>query len=174
MIKHSSLVALLFLGAFNSLIAPINVSAESVRIAIVDMDRVLNESKEAKVKRGELEKIKSAKQKTLEAQKTTLTKLEKTLKDKKVSTNSKEADDFRAQARDFTRKAKDAEEDLKRKYLASTKILITKAQGIINKYAAAEKLNLVLERGKEQSGAVLYSSNVLDITDEIIKQMNAG
>lgn len=151
-----------------------NLSAEGFRVAIVDMDRVLNESKEAKIKKAELEKLKNEKKKSLDTQRANLTKIESNLKQKKVSPDSKEADEFRAQARDFTKKAQDAEEDLKRRYLTSTKNLIDKAQVIISKHSKANNINLVLEHGKDQKGAVLYSSNVLDITDEVIKQLNAG
>jgi len=146
--------------------------AEGFRVAIVDMDRVLNETKEAQSKRKELEAMKVEKKKSLEAKKNTLTQMEAKLKEKKVSPESKEADEFRARARDFTRLAKDAEEDLKREYLKSTKTLIDKTQGIISKYSQEKKLNLVLERGKNQKNAVLYASDLLDITDEVIKQMN--
>ncbi len=147
--------------------------ADEIRVAVVDMDRVLNESTAAKAIRADLEKVKNTKKKELETKKNSLTQLESKLKEKKVSSTSKEADDFRARARDFARLAHDAEEDLKREYLKSTKILVEKAQKIINDYAAELKLTLVLERGSTQRSTVLYSTNTLDITNEIITRMNA-
>jgi len=160
--------------ALTSTISPVisNVKADELRVATVDMDRILNETTEAQAKRKELDKMKEQKKAGLETQKKTLTQLEAKLKGQKVNAASKEADDFRARARDFSRLAHDAEEDLKREYLRTTKILIDKAQKIIDAYAAEQKFNLVLERGKTQRSTVLYSNNSMDITDEVIARMN--
>lgn len=167
------IIGLIFSSFFSTLFATQVTTAEEIRVAVVDMDRVLNESTVAKAKRAELEKVKNTKKKDLELKKNSLTQLEAKLKEKKVTASSKEADDFRARARDFARLAHDAEEDLKREYLKSTKTLVEKAQKIINDYASELKLTLVLERGSSQRSTVLYSTNALDITNEIITRMNA-
>ncbi|MCB9029555.1 MAG: OmpH family outer membrane protein [Deltaproteobacteria bacterium] len=159
------------------LIALLCISASAYadfRVATVDMDRVLNETKEAQSKRKELEDLKATKKKSLDSKKNDLLAMEKKLKAKKVEKDSKELADYRAQARDFARLAKDAEEELKRKYLRSTKALLDKARGIIEKYAQEQKLTLVLEEGTTPGNAVLFSNDKMDISAEIVKRMNAS
>ena len=105
--------------------------------------------------------------------KESLVGLEKNLKEKNLPDDSREAQDYRAMARNFGRLTQDAEEELKRQYIRSTKMLLEKAQNIIATYAKERELSLVLEAGKVQGNGVLYSTDSLDITAEIIKRMNS-
>jgi len=154
-----------------SLVLPGFVAAE-FRIATVDVNQVLNQSKEAKDKRKDLD-VKSAEaKKKIEAKGKTLKDLEKKLKDEKVAESSKEADDFRAQAKELDRLVKDSEEDLRKEFLRVNRSVANKAISMIIDYAKANQIDLVLDKGEAGRGPVLYGSQSFDITGEILKRMN--
>jgi outer membrane protein len=171
MFKVRSLLASAALAS--SVLGAQTTAAEEIKIAVVDMSKILNETTEAKAKKAEFDKIRAAKKKTLEEKENSLKQMEAKLKEQKVSPQSKEADEFRAKAADFTKLARQSEEELRQKYSESTKSLSTKAQKIISDYASQQKLTMVLDKGVVGRGAVLYNSPTLDITPEIMKRLNS-
>lgn len=171
MSKVRSLLASAALAS--SMFSAPSVSAEELKIAVVDMAKVLNETTEAKTKKAEIEKVRNEKKKSLDEKRSNLEKMEAKLKEQKVSPQSKEADEFRARAADFAKIARAAEEDLRKQYAASTKGLVEKAQKVINTYASEQKLTMVLEKGVTSRGAVLYNAPTMDITAEVIKRLNS-
>ncbi len=156
------------------LLLAVNVTqAEEFRVASVDMNRIINESSAGKAKREALQAKSEAKRKELDTKKAALRDLEKKLSDKKVKEDSKEADEYRSKARDLARLVKDSETDLKNDYLRSTKELVTKASKVIEEYSKKNSLSLVLEHSDNQPSAILYGSATLDITDDILKELNS-
>lgn len=145
------------------------VFAEDLKIATVDMSRILNESTQAKAKRQELSKLSESAKKKVDEKKKTLTELEAKLKAKNISAESEEADQFRAQARDFARMVKDTEDDLKKNYLKFSKALSTEATKIINDYADKNGITLVLEKSGNAEGPVVFRKDTFDITDQVLK-----
>lgn len=148
--------------------------AEDYVIATIDLDRVLNDSKDAQSKRKEIDAMSAVKKKEIEAKRLTLKNLNDKLKSAKVSDDSKEAEDFRTQARNFERMVKDAEDELKKEYVKSTKDLMKRANGIIEAYSKKKNLSLVLEKSSRGPGAVLYGSNTMDITEDVLGELNKG
>lgn len=142
------------------------------RVATVDMNRVLNESKEAQAVRKKLDDMQTTAKKKLEAKRDALQQLEGKLKAQKVTDDSKEAENFRAQARDFDRMVKDTREDMQKEFIKSNKVLTDKTMSLVQKYAASNKIDLVLDKSEAIRGPVLYAGPVFDITDEIVKSMN--
>jgi outer membrane protein len=149
-----------------------NVAAAEQKIAVVDMARIMNESKEAQTKRAELDSVATDAKKKLDTKRDALKKMEEQLQAKKVSEDSPEVEKFRAQARDFARMVKDADEDIKTKYLKVNKALLDKAQTVIEKYAKEQKIDLILDRSEKVRGPIMFASKTQDITDEIAKLMN--
>jgi Skp family chaperone for outer membrane proteins len=74
-----------------------------VRIATVDVARILNDSPEAVSKKKELDALSDETRKKLESKAKELQGLKSKLENAKVSGDSKEAESFRNQARDFER-----------------------------------------------------------------------
>lgn len=171
MFKLSSILASAAIAS--SAFTPSNVAAEELKIGVVDMGKVLNETDEAKVKKAEIEKIRDAKKKTLDEKRTALQQMEAKLKEQKVAANSKEAADFRAKAADFTRMAQAADQELKAQFTKTTQGLMEKAKKIISSYASEQKLTVVLEKGLPGRDAVIYNTPSLDITPQVIARFNS-
>lgn len=141
-------------------------------IATVSVNRVLNESKEAKVKKKEIDDLTAKAKKKVEDKKKSLQTLEKKIKDGEVAEDSAEAQTFRNEARDFARFVKDTESDIRSEFLKSNKTLTEKAVNLIAQYAKANNIDLVLDKSDNARGPVLYGSNTADITDAVVQQMN--
>ena len=167
--KLFSLALYLFISSFCIYIT--EASAE-VKIVTVDVSRILNESKEAKIKRSELDTVNLDAKKKIESRKAVLKSLEDKLKEKKLSEDSKEVENFKSQAREFERLVKDTQDDLKEKFLKTNKVLTEKALNLIKDFAEAKKIDLVLDKSQAQRGPVLFGSPDSDITNEIILKMN--
>lgn len=161
--------ALLGLGAMLGLST---AATAEFRVATVDMNKVLNDSKDAQGVRKKLEDMQSVAAKKLESKRDALKQLEEKLKSKGVPDDSKEAEGFRAQAREFERMVKDTREDLQKEFMKSNKGLSDKTLTVVQKYASANKIDLVLDKSQAVRGPVLYAGQVFDITDDIVKAMN--
>jgi Skp family chaperone for outer membrane proteins len=147
-------------------------SGSNIRIATVDVNRVLNESKEAKIKKVEFDsKTSDAKQK-VETKKNNLKQLEDKIKASGASEDSKEVLNLREQVRDYSRYVKDTEDTLREQFMKINKVLTEKALGIIKKYADSKNYDLVLDKSGKERGPVLFGSESADITDKVIEIMN--
>ena len=142
------------------------------RVATVDVNRVLNETKEAKVKKKELDEISLKAKSKIEEKRKVLKATEDKLKSASVSPESKEAEKFRTDAREFARFVKDTDEDIKKEFLKTNKFLTDKALDIIKKYAEQHSIDLVLDKGEKGRGPVLFGDASADITDDVVKSLN--
>jgi Skp family chaperone for outer membrane proteins len=140
-----------------------------VRIATVDVARILNDSPEAVTKKKELDTLSEETKKKLENKAKDLQALKTKLENSKVSADSKEAESFRNQARDFERMRGDAKTDLEKKYMKVNKELTDKVLGRIETYAKANDYDLVFDKSDRFRGPVLFGSEAVDITDEVLK-----
>jgi Skp family chaperone for outer membrane proteins len=142
------------------------------RVATVDINKVLNSSKDAQKQKKELDKLSQKAKEQIQTRRKELEKMESRLKEDKASEESEAVDRFRSEARDFQRFVKDQEEDLKVKFLKTNKELTEKALGIVRDYARKNSIDLVLDKGTGVGGAVLFTSADKDITDQVIAYMN--
>ena len=147
--------------------------AADYRVATVDLNRILNESKEAQEERKKIEGITTKKRKEIDTKKESLRELEKKLLEAKVEKESKEAENLRTQARDLARFVKDSEEEIKREYMKVTKSLMDEALEVIQAYADRQQISIVLEKSNGMRGPILYGTKGMDITDDIITQLNS-
>jgi len=146
--------------------------AEPMRVATVDMTRILNESRPAQGKKKELDALQNKKKQQVEERRAMLRGVEQKLKSAGVDEDSKEADDFRSKARDFSRLVKDAEDEIRKEFLKGQKQLIDRALKLIDGYAKTNQISLVLEKSAASKSAVLYGDTAFDITETILRQMN--
>ena len=165
-------MALTLGGAALTGLAPADAQADvpSIRkIAMVDMQRVLNETKEGKKARSRLESSTKKKQKKLDARRTKF-------ESETASLQSLSGEQLAA-----------AQEKLQRDYLELQNMymtlqqelagqeaqllekMLTNSRGIAKQLASKHGVDLVLIR---DPGIVLYTTPSLDLTDELIKQYN--
>lgn len=155
-----------------TLLVPARFVFAEYKVATIDINRVINEIHESKDKRKSLDQMSQQAKKKVEDREKNLKSIEKKLQEERVSEDSKELQDFRAQAKDFSRFVKDTEEDLKKEFFKVNKALTTKVVQVVNKYAAANNISIVLDNSERMRGPVLFVDPELDITDSIIKEIN--
>ena len=149
-----------------------SVFADS-KISTVDVNRVINESKEAQTKKKELDAKSLDIKKKIEERKAALIDFEKKLKAQKTADSSPEAEKFRVQAKDYERFVRDSEEDLKKQFFKLNKDITDRALRVIATYASEHSIELVLEKGEKAQSSVLFSDSSHDITEEILKRFNS-
>ena len=156
-----------------AILLPLNSWAE-FKIVTVDINTVLNESKGSVKQKKELDALSKKARADITKKREEIKKLEETLTKNKTAPDSAEAEEFRKKAKNFSRHIKDTEEDLKKKFLKINKDLTDKALKEIQKYAEANKIDLVLDKSaKDQRGPVLFGNPGVDITNQIIKKINS-
>jgi Skp family chaperone for outer membrane proteins len=152
-----------------ALLSYASVSNAEVKIATVDVSRIVNDNPEALAKKKDLDTFSEETKKKLEAKGKELQAQKKKLEDAKVSAESKEAENFRNQVRDFERMRGDAKADLEKRYMKVNKELTEKVYSQIEKYAKANNYDLIIDKSDKYRGPILYGDNAVDVTDEVLK-----
>lgn len=142
------------------------------RLATVDINKVLNESAEAKEKRKELDKKSAEAKRKVDERGEGLKSLEKKIQDGEIAQNSKEAEKFRQEAKEFSRYVKDTEDELRNEFMKVNKTLTQKVVKQVENYAKKNKIDLVLDKSQSPRGAILFGSETFDITQDILKEIN--
>src|SRR5215813_14643777 len=172
-IQHNRVSRLLVIAGAAALALATAARAE-MRVAVVDMQRALNEcdaGKKAKDQvRGKFEKAQNELKKERED-------LDKARDDFERKSITMKEDDRRDRERelenrtlDFKRKYEDMQRDLKRTDAELTSGIVEQLYGIVNDYGKQQGYTLVLEA----SSGLLYADKALDITDAIVKIHNSG
>lgn len=150
------------------------VARAELRIAVVDLQRALNEcdaGKKAKEQvKAKFEKAQNQLKKEREDLDKARDEFEKQailLKDDDRRNRERELEN---RTLDFKRKYEDMQRDLKRTDGELTSGIIEQLYGIVSDYGKAQGYTLVLEA----SSGLLYADKALDITDAIVKIQNSG
>lgn len=163
----TSWVAALLLAAVAS-----GAMAQDSKIAYISNQRIITESGPAKLAQTKLEQEFSRRQKELSDQQLSLKAFsEKFERDAPTLTDSQRASrqkEFAEQSRDFQRKQREFQEDLNGRRNEELQQVLDKANKAMKQVAEAEKYDMVLSEG------VVYSNNKHDITDKVLKILNAG
>jgi outer membrane protein len=146
-------------------------AADSIKIGYVDMQKLIDQSDEAKKVRSTLESLKTSKEKELEKMITTAKKLEEDLK-KQINILSDDAkktkvDELEKMDRDIRRFVSDSEAELAKKQREMENSILTELVGIIQKLGQEGDYTLILP-----ATVILYSSKGIDITDTVLKKYN--
>ena len=161
----------LIVVALSALIA--DSAAAEFKVATVDVNKILNESKEAKQAKSELDKRSAEVRKKVDAPRAELQALETKLREAKVAENSKEAQEFRTKYENYSKLLKESDEELRKEFMKTNRDLTDKAIKVIEAYAKENGIDLVLDHSEKVRGAVLYGSGGDDITDKIISEINS-
>lgn len=163
---------LLAAGMLAGAVAP--ARAEQMRIAVVDLQRALNEcdaGKRAKESvRGKFEKAQNELKKEREDLDRSREELEKRAALLKEDERRSRERELENRTLDFKRKYEDLQRDLKRTDAELTSGIVEQLYGIVNDYGRQQGYTLVLE----SSSGLLYADKALDITDAIVKIHNGG
>lgn len=144
-----------------------NVHAE-IKIATVDVARLINEAPTAKGKKKELDAASEEAKKKLETKGKELQALKTKLEEQKVSPDSKEAEAFRSKARDFERMRADIKADLEKRYMKVNKELSEKVMGKIEAFAKNNNYDLIVDKSEKYRGPVLFGKASADVTEQLL------
>src|SRR5215468_6494210 len=172
-IQHNRVSRLLVIAGVSALVFATAARAE-MRVAVVDMQRALNEcdaGKKAKDQvRGKFEKA----QGELKKEREDLDKARDDFEKKSILLKEDERRDRERELEnrtlDFKRKYEDMQRDLKRTDAELTSGIVEQLYGIVSDYGKQQGYTLVLEA----SSGLLYADKALDITDAIVKIHNSS
>jgi outer membrane protein len=160
---------LFFLFCVFVLLPYTSFGADTSKIAVVDVQKVLNDSTAGKKAKVDLEALIQSKQAHIDEQGKTIEKM-KTDIDKQASVLSPEArqtkeDELEKLIREYQRLVQDSQTEVKKKEGELTGAILKEVNDLVIKIGEKEGYAVILERGM-----VLYSHKDLDITDKVIKE----
>ena len=152
-----------------------SVAAAELRVAVVDMQRALNECDAGKRAKDQVKAKFEKSQDDLKRQREDLDRRKEEYERKATVLKEEERrnleKDLEARSLEFKRKFEDFQRDLKRTDAELTSTIVEELYGVVRDYGAKNTYSLVLEAS---TGALLYGDRALDITDEIVKLYNAS
>jgi outer membrane protein len=150
-------------------------AAADIRIAVVDMQRALNECTAGKRAKDQVKAKFERSQDQLKRQRDELDKMKEDY-DRKAAVLKEEErrsaeKDLENRSLEFKRKYEDFQRDLKRTDSELTATIVEELYAIVRDFGPKNGYTLVLEAS---SGALLYSDRSVDVTDEIVKLHDAS
>jgi len=143
-----------------------------VRIGVIDIQKIMRESKAAKNARAVFLKDLEAKRAILTAKEKEIRLMEEELKnaESKLSSGARreKAEKIAREIKELKRLGADLEEELKRKDAELTGKLIREIIGIVRNISQKEDYTVILEKG-----SVIAADDATDITDKIIRLYDA-
>ena len=150
---------------------PLVHAQDGARIGFVNTDRMLREATPAKAAQTKLEQEFSRREKEVDdaglALKTASERFEReaaTLNDTQRNTRQRQ---LMEQDRDFQRRRREFQEDLNSRKQEELQHILDRANRVVKQVAEAEKYDVILQEA-------VYVNPRLDITDKVIKALNAG
>lgn len=151
--------------------AGLSANAQEIKVGIVNLDRIFREANTAKAAQVKLEQEFSKREKDLNdtaAQLKTLSeKFEReapTLSESQRVVRQRQVVD---QDREFQRKRREFQEDLNARKNEELQQVIERANKVVKALAESEKYDLIVQEA-------VYVNPKLDITDRVIKSLNAS
>ena len=150
---------------------PLVHAQDGARIGFVNTDRMLREATPAKAAQSKLEQEFSRREKEVDdaglALKTASERFEReaaTLNDTQRNMRQRQ---LMEQDRDFQRRRREFQEDLNSRKQEELQHILDRANRVVKQVAEAEKYDVILQEA-------VYVNPRLDITDKVIKALNAG
>lgn len=146
-------------------------SAQDFKVGIVNLDRIFREANTSKAAQAKLEQEFSKREKEIadlggqiKAQSEKLERDAPTLSESQRNTRQRQLVE---QDRELQRKRREFQEDLNSRKNEELQLVIERANRVVRSLAEAEKFDLILQEA-------VYVNAKHDITDKVIKTLNAG
>jgi outer membrane protein len=147
------------------------VAAQDLKIGYVNSERVLREATPAKAAQSKLEAEFGKREKELNEQgvrlKAAADKLEKEAPTLSESERGRRQRELVEQDRDLQRKRREFQEDLNQRKNEELSAVVERANRVIKQIFDAEKYDVILQE-------VVFAGPRVDITDKVIKSLNAA
>jgi outer membrane protein len=142
----------------------------AVKVAFVDVQRVLARSVAGVAAREQLEREKATMQKEMDAKRQELEKLREEIEKKgplmTADARRDKQDQFDRKRRDAARLADDFQKELEKKEQGLLQKVLLDVQGVVDRVGKQRGFHLVVER---QRAGVIYAAPEADLTDEVIR-----
>ena len=150
-------------------------ASSDLKIAVVDMQKALNESDAGRRAKDQVKAKFEKAQDQLKRQREELDRMKADYDKKALVLKEDERrtleKDLEGRTLEFKRKYEDFERDLKRTDSELTAGIVQDIYGVVHEYGESHAFSMILEAS---SGVLLYSDKATDITDEIVKLYNAA
>ena len=150
-------------------------AAAQTKVAVINIDKVLQDSQRGKAVQGEMEKVRDGKKAELEAKQKEILGLKKRLEEGQLSlaTDRLEVltEEYERKVVDLQRAEKDANRDIQRKGERLLGEVEKEIMPVINRIAREQGFSLIFN--KFQSG-LLFADEQIDITAQVISALDAG
>ena len=147
-----------------------NAQAQELKIGYVNSERVLRDATPAKASQAKLEAEFGKREKELSdianRLKTASDKLEKDAPTLAEAERGRRQRDLVDQDRDFQRRRREFQEDLTQRKNEELSTVVERANRVIKQIFDAEKYDLILQEA-------VFASSKVDITDKVIRALNA-
>jgi len=149
-------------------------AAESVKIGIIDLQKALNESKKGSAARDQLKNKFEKLQSNLKTQEAEIEKMKEEL-ERQTTMLSPEAKfekerELKRKLRDFQDQLNDYNQMIRKEELEVTQPIVQSLLDEANKLGKEQGFTLIIER---QKAGVIYYSETMDITSQVIKRFDA-
>jgi outer membrane protein len=156
------------------LVAVPAVRADEFKLGTVDLQRALNECDAGKTAKENFKTQVDKLQAELAKQKDNIEKIKGEVEKKGMVLKDDERKnverDYQKRLRDFQRTYKDSQAELQQRDNELTGEILRELQEVIAEWGAKQSFTLVLEASN--TGAVLYNSRAVDITEQVIQEYN--
>jgi outer membrane protein len=156
------------------LVAGAASAQEMTKLAFIDMQRALNESKSGKKALGELQKLMEERKGGLQKQKEALEKKKDELDKQGLllneDTRKNRESEIRTLERDYSRTLSDLKEEFGRRESEFTDGIRKDLLKVTEKIGKEGNFTLILEK---QYSAILYAPTTIDLTETLIKRYDA-
>ena len=143
-----------------------------VKIGVVNQDRVLNESEEAKRLKNDLEKLRNAKAAAIDAKEKEIKLLQDQVLSAQLSLSDEKREEIARQLKrkrvEYERLNDDANAEFQEAANRAQGRLIGLFREMIAKYGTEKGFTVILERG-----TVYFATGAVDVTDEVLGRFNA-
>ena len=149
--------------------------AQELKIAVIDVNKVLNQSDAGQVARKKIEVRYEELKKNIDAKQEEARKLKDEIDKLKVMQNKDKVKDKEealvAKVADLRKITQDSEREMQERQGEMTREVLKQVEVHVDAVVKAEKFDLVLERS---AGGVVYVVESMDITDRVLDLVNKG
>jgi len=146
--------------------------AEGLRVAVIDVNKILNESEAGQAAKKKMEARYEELKKTIDAKQEEARKIKEELDKQKVMVGKeklKEKEDaLQVKINELRQLTQDGEKDMQARQGELTREVLKTVEAKVDAVVKADKIDLVLEK----SAGVVHVSDSLDITRRVMKMVN--
>ena len=168
--RKTAVVAVVFLAAI--FFAGTSIAAQEIKIAVIDINKVLNQSEAGKTAKKKMEARYEELKKDIDAKQEEARKLKDEIDKQKVMLGKdklKEKEDaLAAKVADLRKLTQESEKEMQERQGDLTREVLKQIENQVDIVVKAEKFDLVFER----SAGVVYAADSLDITDRVLELVN--